>query len=46
MNEEKIKELEAKKFYLSMKDHWDEKDYERDRELNAQIIALKKVAGR
>ena len=37
----KIEELESEKFYLAMKDHWNDKDYQYDRELFREIQALK-----
>lgn len=39
--EERIEELENKKFYLAMKDRWNDRDFQRDRELSRQIIELK-----
>ena len=36
-----IEELELKKFYLSMKDHWSYEDYEQDRKWFEEIQKLK-----
>lgn len=40
---EKIDELEIRKFYLAMKDRWNNKDYDYNRELAKQIKELKKL---
>ena len=37
----KIEELESEKFYLAMKDRWNDKDYQYDRELFRKIQELK-----
>ena len=37
----RIEELELKKFYLSMKDHWSYEDYEQDRKWFEEIQKLK-----
>lgn len=36
-----LEELEKRKFYLSMKDHWSSEDYDIDRDLNRQIETVK-----
>ncbi len=40
--EEKIRELENRRFFLAMKDNWTRKDFERDEELRREIEELKK----
>lgn len=40
--EEKIRELENKRFFLAMKDNWTTKDFDRDEELRREIEELKK----
>lgn len=40
--EERIRELENKRFFLAMKDFWNRKDFERDEELRKEIEELKK----
>lgn len=40
--EERIKDLEYKRFILDMKDRWDSDDYDTDREWSEEIRTLKK----
>ena len=40
--EERIEELENRRFFLAMKDFWDRRDFERDEELRREIEELKK----
>ena len=40
---EKIDDLETRKFYLAMKDRWNSKDYDYNRELAKQIKELKEL---
>lgn len=42
----RIEELEAKRFYLSMKDHWSNEDFETDRKWWTEILDLEKKLGR
>lgn len=39
--EKKLKELERDRFFLAMKDRWNEHDYEYDRKLFKEINLLK-----
>ena len=39
--EERIEKLEDSRFYLSMKDFWDRRDYQRDNELCNEIRKLR-----
>lgn len=39
----RIDELEKRRFYLSMKDHWDADDYDYDRKMFAEVLELKKT---
>ena len=43
MNEikNKMEEIEKKRFFLAMKDHWDNKDFEQDRVWFNKWLALK-----
>lgn len=36
----RIEELEKRRFYLSMKDHWDYKDFSQDGKLAREIAKL------
>lgn len=38
----RIEKLEDRYFYLNMKDHWTEADYEREYELRCELYDLKK----
>lgn len=38
----KLDELENRRFYLSMKDRWSPDDYQHDREMMYEEIALRK----
>lgn len=38
----RIEKLESLRFYLSMKDRWDYKDYEQDRAWFNELLKLKK----
>lgn len=38
----KIEELEKQAFYLDMKDHWNQADFDESRRLNTEIELLKK----
>ena len=40
-NEKRIEELENKMFYLSMKDHWSNEDFEQNREWRREIERLR-----
>lgn len=40
--ENRINELERRRFYLSMKDRWSAEDYQTDRKLWTEILSLKK----
>lgn len=42
----RIEELESKRFYLSMKDHWTSADFETDRKWWTEILDLEKELGR
>lgn len=42
IREEKIRELENKRFFLAMKDFWNREDFKRDEELRKEIEELKK----
>lgn len=42
MIENKIEELETKKFMLSMKDHWNREDFDKDAKLWNEIVKLRK----
>lgn len=39
---ERIETLERRKFMLAMKDNWNRKDFETDRQLAREILALEK----
>ena len=38
----RIEELETKKFYLAMKDRWNDRDFETDRNYRIEIAKLEK----
>lgn len=38
----RIDELERRRFYLSMKDHWSAADFESDRKMWQEVLTLKK----
>ena len=38
----RLDEVETKRFYLAMKDYWNDDDYNRDRELFNEETALRK----
>lgn len=40
--ENKIKEIENKRFFLAMKDMWNREDFERDRKWNNEVRELEK----
>jgi hypothetical protein len=39
--EKRIDELETKRFYLAMKDHWNSADFYNDAQLTASIVKVK-----
>ena len=41
--EKRIKELDERRFLLSMKDRWNSNDYARDREMLSEVMSLKKA---
>lgn len=41
--QKRIEELEARRFYLSMKDRWSQDDYEADRKMWTEALELKKA---
>lgn len=41
--EKRIEELEARRFYLSMKDRWSYEDHEADRKMWMEVLELKKA---
>jgi hypothetical protein len=43
--EERIKYLKEQIFYLSMKDRWTPCDYQKDREMNQELIKLMREGG-
>lgn len=38
----RIEELETRRFYLSMKDHWSAANFETDRKMWMEILSLQK----